>query len=239
MKYPPGTAKSTSLDRFGPLFLYSLKSARLDLAKWILSFYYLNRNGSDRKKLVNFQNELGLNTVFAAIQSGSIKMLFFVLNQAEFLEDIMFLTDSMGSSALHYAMKSKTASIGILVKVLSIYAKNEKRDFKKLMFGTKDNAGNNPFTLAIINMQNVGGDQRVNMLRWIMNQIEDQIGDQIEDQIGDHLNLLFSENKNKEIPFIAGYQSSPYLAFATDYIYEYFINHGNQSKTIGADNAVF
>merc|ERR1712012_579346 len=64
------------LNKLIPLYLYSLRSNNLDLAKWTLS---LLKNPSDRKKLVNCNNELGFNTVFAAIQSGSMETVQFVL----------------------------------------------------------------------------------------------------------------------------------------------------------------
>jgi len=207
------------LDKLIPLYLFALKSNKLDLAKWTLSML---KNEADRKKLVNCNNELGLNTVFAAIKSGNVRMLKFVVNQPEFAQNIVFNTDQSGLSSLHYAMKS--AQIGIFKEVLSIYEQNEKGSLKALMFGTKDNDGNNPFALALKQGINLG-----NLQKWIMNQPE--FGDDLDSK----LKLLFSENKNKEVPLIAGYQTTVQLATANDYIYEYF----TKNKVVNEANAVF
>jgi len=146
--------------------------------------------------------------------------LRFVLNQEEFAENIIFNTDQSGLSSLHYAMK--TAKINIFKAVLSIYEQNEKGDFKTLMFGTRDNAGNNPFALAIKEDVRLG-----NLQKWILN----RFGDDLDSK----LKLLFSENKNKEVPLIADYQSSLQWETARDYVYEYF----NRIKVVNEDNAVF
>merc|ERR1712062_171698 len=90
------------------------------------------------------------------------------------------------------------------------------------MFGTRDNAGNNPFALAIKEDVRLG-----NLQKWILN----RFGDDLDSK----LKLLFSENKNKEVPLIADYQSSLQWETARDYVYEYF----NRIKVVNEDNAVF
>jgi len=204
------------LNKLIPLYLYSLRSNNLDLAKWTLS---LLKNPSDRKKLVNCNNELGFNTVFAAIQSGSMETVQFVLNHEEFTENTIFNTDQCGLSSIHYAVRS--TQISIFKKVLSIYERNEKGDFKALM-QLRDNAGNSPFTLAIKEGINLG-----NLQKWIMN----RFGDDLDSK----LKLLFSENNDGEVPLIAGYESSAQLSTAHDYIYEYF----TKNKVVNEANAVF
>ena len=77
------------LDKLVPLYLYAIKGSNLILAKWTLD---LLKNKADRKKLVNCRNECGLSSIFAAIKSGSVKTLNFVLNQEEFTENILFNT---------------------------------------------------------------------------------------------------------------------------------------------------
>ena len=80
---------SLDLDQLVPLYLYAIKGSNLALAKWTLD---LLKNKADRKKLVNCSNECGFSSIFAAIQSGSIETLNFVLNQEEYTENILFNT---------------------------------------------------------------------------------------------------------------------------------------------------
>ena len=204
------------LDKLIPLYLYALKHSNLELAKWTLS---LLKNAADRRKLVNCNDDLGLNTVFAAIKSSSMRTLKFVLNHKEFAENLVFNTDQAGLSSLHYAMK--TGNIGIFQEVLSMYERNEKGNFKTLIFNTKDNAGNNPFALAI--KEGVGFSS---LRKWILNELGNDYVAKME--------LLFSKNKSGEVPLIASYQSSVELETAHDEIYEYF----TKKKIVNAGNAV-
>jgi len=52
------------------------------------------------------------------------------------------------------------------------------------------------------------------------------------------LDLLFSENKSKEIPLIAGYQSTEHLHFAIEYIHEYFAKINRISNHLLAGRAL-
>ena len=201
------------LDKLKPLYLYALKHNNLELAEWTLS---LLKSDGNRTNLVNCSNDLGLTAVFAAIKSGSMRTLKFILKQKEFAENLVFNTDPAGLSSLHYAMK--TGNISIFKEILSMYEKNDKGNLKTLIFNTKDNAGNNPFALAI--KEGVGFSD---LKKWIMNELG-------EDYIA-KMDLLFSPNKN-EMPIIAGYQRSVELGTAHNEIYEYFtktkgVNSGN------------
>jgi len=67
--------------------------------------------------------------------------------------------------------------------------------------------------------------------QWILN----RFGDDLDSK----LKLLFSENKNKEVPLIAGYQTTVQLATANDYIYEYFTkNKVNEANALFAGRAL-
>ena len=198
-----------------PLFLYSLKSNRLDLTKWILLQL---KNESERTKLVNCKNAKGFNSVLAAIKSGSMETLQFVLSQKELKKaDLVFATDQNGLSSLHYAVK--TGQIGIFKAVLSIYEENAKGDCQSLMLSTKDNAGNNPFALAMKHSVSIG-----NLLKWVLY----KFGDDLDSK----LKLLFSENSNREVPLIEAYSNNVQLSTAYDYIYEYF----SKIELVSGDN---
>ena len=206
---------ATDLDKLIPLYLFSLRRNNLTLAKWALSLL----NATDRAKLVNCNNGLGLNTILAAIKSGNMCTLKFVLNQKEFTQNSVFKSDHMGRSSLHYAMK--TGKIDIFQEVLSIYERNEKGDFKTLMFNTMDNSGNNPFALATKE-----GVRFHDLRKWIMDRFGDDHNAKME--------LLFSKNKSGEVPLIESYQSGLQLQTAHDYIYEYF----TKTKVVNMNNAV-
>lgn len=103
----------------------------------------------------------------------------------------------------------RSAHISIFKKVLSIYERNEKGDFKALMFQIRDNAGNSPFNLAVKEGIYLG-----NLQKWIMNRFGDDLGSKLK--------LLFSENNDGEVPLIAGYQyNASRFSFINNYLYEY------------------
>ena len=178
------------------------------------------RNMKDRQKLVNCQNDLGCSTILAAIKSVSMKTLHFLINQEEFDENQIFNTDQKGLSALHYSMLTK--QIDIFKAVLAIYDRNDKGDFKLLIFSTTDNEGNNPFALAMKRNVILG-----NLEKWMLN----QFGDDLDSK----LKLLFAENKNKEVPLIASYQNNVPLNTAYDYIHEYFAKR----EVVNEEDALF
>ena len=194
---------SKDLDKLIPLYLYSLRNNNLKMAKWTLS---LLKNASDRKKLVNCNDEFGVNTVFAAIQSDSMEILNFVLNQNDFDQMIVFNTDRGGRTSLHYA--AKTTNISIFKEVLSIYQRNEKGDFESFMFGT-DEEGNNSFTYAVKE-----GIDDPTVSTWILQQFDDDINLKMK--------LLFARNKNGEVPLIENYSEVEELDIFMDCIYEFW-----------------
>jgi len=112
--------------------------------------------------------------------------------------------------------------------MLAIYEKNGKGDFKTLMFEMKDNAGNNPFAFGVKETINVE-----KLHKWIIH----RFGDDLDSK----LKLLFSENKDKEVPLIEGYPAYTYLKFVNDYIYEYFtkIRVVNEANAEFAGRALF
>ena len=207
------------LEKLIPLYLYSLKHSNLELAKWTLA---LLKNKADRRKLVDCSDDSGrLNTVFAAIKSRNMRTLKYVLKleKQEFTDNLVFKTDPAGLSSLHHAVK--TGHIGIFKEILSIYERNERGKLQTLIFNTKDNAGNNPFALAIKEGVVYG-----KLRKWIMNEIG---GDYVA-----KMNLLFSPNKNGVVPSISAYQESLGLDFAHDEIYEYF----TKKRVVNSGNAV-
>jgi len=134
-------------------------------------------------------------------------------------ENVVFNTDQNGLSSLHYAMR--TGKISIFKEILSIYERNEKGEFKKLMFSTKDNAGNTPFALAI--KENASSES---LQSWIMN----QFGDDLESKV----QLLLSESANGVVHAIEPYRTSSSNSTFNDIIYEYF----SKTKVVNKENAV-
>merc|ERR1719474_398873 len=205
------------LDDLIPLYLYAVKTGNLKLAKWVLGLLR-DAVDEDLEQVVNGRDDMGVNAVFAAIQSGSMMMLKWVLSHKSFSVNIVFDKSANGLSALHYAMR--TGKIDIFKEVFSIYSQHEKGDIKALMLNTRDNEGNTPFMRAVKEGRTDLGKLHI----WIMN----QFGGDVESK----MRMLFGQNKNKEIPLIASYQSSPSLSTAHDHIWEYFtmikvVNEGN------------
>lgn len=203
------------LDKLKPLFLYSLVTSNLRLARWVLS---LLKNVSERTKLLNCKGEMGVTTISAAIRARDIPTLKFLLDQEEFLQDLVFETDPKGVSSLHHAMK--TGRLAIFKKVLSIYEDHGKGDLKSLIFGTKDGGGYNPFALALKEGVHLG-----NLQKWILSRFGDDVATKLK--------LLFSGGKNGDVPLIAGYQNSVSANTAHDHIYEYF----SKVELVSGDNA--
>ena len=155
------TKKFKNLDLLIPIFLFSLRVEKIDLAKWLLSKLSISSN---KRKLIYCQNEFGLNGVLMACKFGKYASLKFLLDHSLFDSQSVFAKDSKGRSAIHYCFGVGTnASMSCFKRILSCYQQAFGADVieKESLLFMKDKNNQTPMDYTLKK-----GLYSSNLLKW-------------------------------------------------------------------------